>query len=200
MIFVESASRTLNSGWSWNPAMAQKPIPLKQPATAALLAWLIPGLGHYYQGRRGKALLYAVCILGLYFVGLALGGGKIVFWSWTSPIRDPENFRASYICQFFVGLPALPGLIQATLRHLGMDPILWGFLDAPPQEAINALHPRLGKLVEVGWVYTVVAGLLNILAIYDACEGPAHANEDAEAAGLAAATVEPARLKAEAQA
>lgn len=178
--------------------MAQKPVPLKEPVKAAFLAWLLPGLGHYYQGRRGKALLYAACILGLYFVGLALGEGKIVFWRWTSPFRDPENFRASYLCQFFVGLPALPGLIQGTLRHLGMEPILWGVLDAPPQNAINALHPKLGKLVEVGWVYTVVAGLLNILAIYDAYEGPAYGEEDVETD--AAATTDPVRVQAESRA
>ena len=52
----------------------------------------------------------------------------------------------------------------------------------PPQEGINGLYPRLGKLVEVGWVYTVIAGLLNILAIYDAYEGPAYADEPEEPA------------------
>jgi hypothetical protein len=155
-------------------------IPLKNPAKAAFLAWLVPGLGHLYQGRTAKGILYAVCILGLYFVGLALGEGKIVYWRWTNPLNDPENFRASYICQFFVGLPALPGLIQGTLREYHVGPVLWGFLDAPPQNAINALHPRLGKLVEVGWVYTVVAGLLNVLAIYDAYEGPAYGEEEIE--------------------
>ena len=39
---------------------------------------------------------------------------------------------------------------------------------------LNGLHPRLGKLVEIGTIYTTVAGLLNILAIYDAYEGPAY--------------------------
>jgi len=178
--------------------MAQQTIPLKDPAKAAVLAWLVPGLGHYYQGRRGKALLYASCILGLFFLGLALGEGKIVFWRWTSPFRDPDNFRASYLAQFFVGLPALPGLIQGTLRHFGLDPILWGYLDAPPQAALNALHPKLGKLVEVGWVYTVVAGLLNILAIYDAYEGPAYGDEEAIVASPAATDVD--RVNAEARA
>jgi hypothetical protein len=168
--------------------MAQRPpIDLKNRYLAGFLAWLIPGLGHLYQGRRGKALLYATCILGLYFVGLAIGEGKIVYWKWTSPLKDAENFRASYLCQFFVGLPALPGIIQATLRHFELGPILWGFLDAPPEQAINALHPRLGKLVEVGWVYTVVAGLLNVLAIYDALEGPAFDDEEAPAPAAEAA-------------
>ena len=41
-------------------------IDLKDPALAALLAWLIPGLGHWYQGRRAKAVLFFVCIMGLF--------------------------------------------------------------------------------------------------------------------------------------
>lgn len=177
--------------------MATPPLDLKNRNLATFLAWLVPGLGHWYQGRRGKALLYAVCILGLFFTGLILGEGKIVYWEWINPLSDAEKFRASYLCQFFVGLPALPGLIQGTLRHYGHDPILWGWLDNPGRNAINALHPKLGKLVEVGWVYTVVAGLLNILAIYDAREGPAHRDdEDPEESSTAAASTQRERAEA----
>jgi hypothetical protein len=154
-------------------------IPLKNPFQAAFLAWLIPGLGHWYQGRRGKAILYAVCILGLFFVGLYLGDGKNVFWRWTNPFTDSERFRLPYLGQFFVGLPALPALIQATLAHYGAGPILWGYLAEPSMQALSSVHPKFGPLAEVGWVYTVIAGLLNILAVYDALEGPAHADEGA---------------------
>lgn len=150
---------------------------LKNRHLAALLAWLVPGLGHYYQGRRGKAVLYFVCIVGLFVTGQILGDWRNVFWRWTSPTQDAENFRFSYLCQFFVGLPALPALLQATLRHYGMGPILGGFLAEPALNDLNGLHARLGNLVEVGWVYTVVAGLLNVLAIYDALEGPALPDE-----------------------
>jgi hypothetical protein len=165
--------------------MAQPTVDLKNRHLAALLAWLVPGLGHLYQGRRGKAALYATAILGLFVVGLVMGDGKIVYWRWTTPMRDPENFRASYLCQFWVGLAALPGLIQATLQQYDLPTILWGYLAPPSQQAVNALHPKLSKLVEVGWVYTVVAGLLNVLAIYDAFEGPA--DPQAEPAGAPAA-------------
>ena len=165
--------------------MAQTPpIILKDPKTAALLAWLVPGLGHFYQGRTGKAILYAVCILGLYGVGLALGEGHNVYWRWINPLHNAEEFRFSYICQFFVGLPSLPALIQATLQWSGHDPILGGLMAEPPQNVLFGLHARLGKLVEVGSVYTMVAGLLNVLAIYDAYEGPAYADDDESDPGL----------------
>ena len=157
-------------------------VPLHNRKLAALLAWLIPGLGHYYQGRTGKAILYAVCILSLYSLGFAMGEGKIVYWRWVNPMSNPEKFCLYYLGQFFVGLPSLPALIQGTLKYYGMHEILWGFMAEPPQNVINGLHPRLGKLVEIGSMYTAVAGLLNILAIYDAYEGPAYADEENEEA------------------
>ncbi len=176
--------------------MSQSPVPLRSPLKAAFLAWLFPGLGHWYQGRTGKAILYATCILSLYFVGLALGEGKIVYWRWVSPLNNPEKFCLHYVGQFFVGLPALPALIQGTLRYYDLSPILWGFMAEPPQNIINGLQPRLGKLVEIGTTYTTVAGLLNVLAIYDAYEGPAYADLDKEeaAAPAPAAAAAPANL------
>ena len=98
--------------------MAQPTVDLKNRHLAAFLAWLVPGLGHLYQGRRGKAALYATTILGLFFVGLVLGDWKIAYWRWTTPMRDPENFRASYLCQFWVGLAALPDYMGRDLDGL----------------------------------------------------------------------------------
>ncbi|CAN5871902.1 hypothetical protein BH23PLA1_BH23PLA1_25140 [soil metagenome] len=175
-------------------SVASQPIPLKNRALAALLAFLLPGLGHFYQGRIGKGALYGLCILWLYAVGFALGQGYNVYWAWVNPLRDPENFRLYYLGQFWVGLPALPALIQATLIHLGYEPLLHGFMAAPVIDSsmsvaaretlesvandIRGLHDRFGKLVEIGAIYTTVAGLLNILAIYDAYEGPAHVDDE----------------------
>ena len=36
--------------------MSRSTVPLKNPAKAAFLAWLVPGLGHFYQGRTGKGI------------------------------------------------------------------------------------------------------------------------------------------------
>ncbi len=156
--------------------MSQVTIPLKNPYQAAFLAWLVPGLGHFYQGRTAKGWLYAICILSLYYAGFLLGEGKIVYWRWVNPFYNPEKFCLYYLGQFFVGLPALPALIQATFHYLAPDqnPLFWGFMAEPTQNALNALQPKLSKLVEIGTIYTTVAGLLNILAVYDAFEGPAY--------------------------
>lgn len=187
--------------------MAQPSIPLRNPYTAAFLAWLWPGAGHLYQGRTGKGWLYMSCILSLYFFGFWMGEGKIVYWRWVSPFNNPEQFSLYYIGQFFVGLPALPALIQGTIHHFGYDltnlPLMGtigGFMGPPKPDVLNGLHPRLSKLVEVGTIYTTIAGLLNILAIYDALEGPAYADEDAAADAPTPATPDLGALKAEAQA
>ena len=161
--------------------MSEPSVRLRNPGLAAFLGWLVPGLGHFYQGRTGKGILYAVCILGLYFVGLVMGEGKIVYWRWVNPLNNPEKFCLYYLGQFFVGLPSLPALIQSVLKHRGHEMILWGFMAEPDQNVLNALQNRLGKLVEIGSIYTCIAGLLNILAIYDAYEGPAFQDEPAEA-------------------
>ncbi len=83
-------------------------------------------------------------------LGFAMGEGKIVYWRWVNPLNNPEKFCLHYLGQFFVGLPALPALIQGTLRYYDLSPILWGFMAEPRRTCINGLHPRLGKLVEIG--------------------------------------------------
>jgi hypothetical protein len=162
--------------------MNEPTVHLRNSALAAFLAWLVPGLGHFYQRRTGKAILYAVCILGLYTMGMIMGEGKIVYWRWINPWNNPEKFCLYYLGQFFVGLASLPALIQSTLHYYGHDYTLWGLMAEPSQEVLNQMQPRLGKLVEIGQIYTCIAGLLNILAIYDAYEGPAYLDEPEEAA------------------
>jgi hypothetical protein len=153
---------------------------LRNPALAAFLTWLLPGLGHWYQGRRFKALVFGTCIIGIYLAGLWLGRGLVVYWTWVNPLKDSENFRLSFIFQSFVGGFTLPGMIQGFLSWKGVGPILDGWMAAPPQEVVNGLHPRIGRLVEIGTVYTAVAGLLNLLAMMDAYGGPVQFAQPAE--------------------
>ena len=149
-------------------------VPLKNPATAALLAWVWPGAGHLYQGRHAKGILFMVCILGTFFGGLTIGGGRVVYASWIKHDR-----RLPYLCQVGVGLPALPALVQSVrVRVMGKDPLLGGLM-APPRDVnptkhdeLAIWHERYTYLFELGTVYTMIAGLLNVLVIYDAGLGP----------------------------
>lgn len=168
-------------------------IKLKDPAMAGFLAWLIPGLGHFYQGRRAKAALFFLCIMGLFVFGLCLsssnesntngdgtiGYGRAVYFSWKK-----SDKTWGYICQVCVGLPALPALVQANRMSQRKQVWFGGFM-APPrpdlchdhdinkdQPTLHDLHRVLNRRFELGWVFTTIAGLLNVLAIYDACAGP----------------------------
>ncbi len=93
---------------------------LKNPALAAFLSWLIPGLGQMYQGRTFKGVLFFLCILGMFFCGVQMGEGRPVYcyYEINADRMDNQNgasrrFRNyGYISQFLVGLPALPALIQ----------------------------------------------------------------------------------------
>ncbi len=62
-------------------------VDLKNPSLAAGLGWFWPGAGHLYQGRYAKGVLFMVCILSTYLFGLAIGGGRVVYASWTPADR-----------------------------------------------------------------------------------------------------------------
>ena len=149
-------------------------IQLKDPALAAFLAWLIPGAGHLYQGRTAKGLLFMVCILSTFFFGLFCSSGHAVYASWTD-----WDQRLPYLCQVGVGLPALPALVQTYLVRSGKAPLFGGVMAPPATPAeLNEWYRKLNKYFELGTVYTMIAGLLNVLAIYDAWGGPVQPVED----------------------
>ncbi|MES2792556.1 MAG: DUF6677 family protein [Planctomycetota bacterium] len=284
--------------------MPAQRIDLKNPILAAALAWFVPGLGHAYQGRWFKAILYSACIWSTWFCGWALGDGKVVYYN-----MDMKRGRwtAGYAAQVMVGSAALPAMyqtrrasppedrsqielkgplsgafdgalagvsftdgrkgyfrvrgqleiqpseddtfrrsitgrftgtvhivdengagvpegapVEVTVNYLeSLEPeifpsshralkctvkgrisgpkggdisadlrgkvlnvrSLWNRYGAPlDAEGLEAAHGDLGKYFEIALVYTWIAGLLNLLAIWDAFEGPAYGYGDEEPA------------------
>ncbi|MBX3433249.1 MAG: hypothetical protein KF847_08000 [Pirellulales bacterium] len=166
-------------------------IELKQPWLAALLAWLVPGLGHLYQGRTGKGLLFMVCILGAFGYGMYLGDGHVVYAS-----TPGQELRWQYYCQLGAGGVALPALVQRSRVMDRQEPLRLGKGDddqrpwyAPPRKErqrteddsrnvstqpneLSKWAVDLAPAFDVGTVYTMIAGLLNLLVICDAYAGP----------------------------
>lgn len=179
----------VNDDAAASPSEADLKIDLKQPGIAALWAWLWPGAGHIYQGRYAKGILYMVCILGTYFFGLTMGNGHVVYaaFDW------PDNFRWHIVLQAGVGLPAAPAAVQYLRTRNGNDenylPILGdrmappGKVDAEHYDKLAQWHGEGNMFFELGTLYTVVAGLLNILVIYDAYAGPVIARPDNDKRG-----------------
>lgn len=259
--------------------MQHQRLDLRNPILAAVLAFLVPGLGHAYQRRFFKACLYAVCIFGTFLAGMAMGDWQTVYYR-----KDSEHSKVmSYCTQAMVGLPALPALLQskrykdnsatanpsvldgeelnapfAGTLDLGAGPrpvegdlslrqletgvegelryasedggtltvtlsgplhlkqkvypsptrgltcavtsnggkvrdglvgsIPRSFFDycqvplgSPEQpEPLAEVHGRLGKRFDLAAIFTWIAGLLNVLAIWDAFEGPAYGYGDEE--------------------
>lgn len=184
-------------------------VDLRDPHWAALLAWLWPGAGHFYQRRYGKGFLFMVCVLGIFFFGLGLGRGRPVYASFKA-----GDFRWQYICQLGAGAVALPAAVQAYVTHNPDDPnqphdpffvlaeryppdhaknflivddenytgptLKDGFM-APPagpifqneRDTLGMWHYDMQHKYDIATLYCVVAGLLNLLIVYDAFAGPA---------------------------
>lgn len=260
---------------------------------AALLAFLIPGAGHFYQGRRLKAGIFFSGILTLFFGGMVLADWQPVYSQVVYSSRqnsdvqvDPKesaygtHFSLGYAAQVAVGLPALPALLQQSRlsndagvvntltgeiesrfsgvarindRYLpingqiqlspgpvgsgvgsftgmtrdgtkvsldvagpvrmgrqvfgsphrfflmtvvngatidgqsvielqgSIDRSLVNWYQAPrDNQELDRLHNKLSHLFDIGAVFTWIAGLLNVMAIWDAYDGPAYGYGDEE--------------------
>lgn len=187
-------------------------ISLKDPRIAALLGWLWPGAGHFYQRRYLKGFIFMICIVGTFAYGLIIGQGRVVYAS-----NRPNDFRWQFICQSGFGMPCLVAVAQSMKVKNDRDPFfvlcerypadyvdrqgnlrefqripaderadfdgkpIRDGLMAPPKgpvepqhnDVLGMWHSEMRHLYDLGTLFTVVAGILNILAIYDAFAGPA---------------------------
>jgi len=113
--------------------------PQGNPFIAALLAWLIPGAGHFYLGRRARAVLFLILVLAAVIIGVALEG-KL----WRIVPGQPLSVLGTFGCAG-LGLPYL------VLRFLfGYEGNL------------------IGQGYEYGAAFIVTGGLMNLLLVLDA--------------------------------
>lgn len=194
------ADSTSTSNSTNAPETDPPKIDLKDPLWAAILSFILPGAGHFFQGRTGKGIIFFVCVFGLFLYGLVLssgdvGLGRAVYWKWT-----PDDHRFYFFGQACIGAPVFPALIQSSLVQNGKDPLFYGLM-APPissqylvnnhgqlqNENLSAgnleeqnkkynytfhqIRKSLNKNYELGTLFTTVAGLLNLLVAFDAAGG-----------------------------
>jgi hypothetical protein len=84
--------------------------------------------------------------------------------------------RKSFAGQFWIGLAAWPAIWQfmsLPVPDEQQDPFWHNFQRAPTDAELNTLLTASDKTPDLAWIYTVIAGVLNVLVIYDAFAGPA---------------------------
>lgn len=169
-----------------------------------VLSYLVPGLGQIYQGRFGKGLLFMVSLIGLFHLGQSMGDWKNVYiptednLQWDDRFADQRNqFRIQrvtklhrniyqrwhYLGQFWIGIAAWPALWQyfeLPVPTPEASPFWHNFQRQPTETEISNFWVNSNKTPDLGWIYTVIAGVLNILVIYDAYAGPAHRGDPHE--------------------
>lgn len=167
-------------------------IDLRNPWIAGFLAWLWPGAGHLYQRRYGKGLLFMACVLSLFLFGVILDRRVVYAMHPTDQLRAAQRPGGSAFTQITsklatiaplpfwlqvgVGLPAMPAVVQR-MRASKQQPPLWNGFMAPPNTTadLDRWQKEGNQRFDMGVLYTMIAGILNFFAIWDACAGPAPA-------------------------
>ena len=141
------------------------------PLLAGVLAWLIPGAGHVYLGRAVRGVILCLCINALFWTGVAVGGVFTV-----EPVTQRWWFAAQ-MCTGASGLAAwyrqdrvrdrISASIDAPAPRRGRaGGAAWQreFTEAVIQDNLDLNYPS----DTVARAYSGVAGMLNLMAIFDA--------------------------------
>jgi len=132
----------------------------KSPLAALILGWLIPGAGHLYVGRKGKAIAFLLALCATFVIGLVLGSFRNVFF-----LNERGTVGLSTLGQLPLGLIAILTMMKTKISGPSIE-----------------LFPRYS----IGTLFTCVAGLLNILVMFNAFREAKKINEDGkEASGQA---------------
>ncbi len=179
--------------------------PRRLDLLAGVLSYLLPGLGQVLQGRLGKGVLFFVCLHALFFYGLWLGSWRNVWLPEGGRLPDAAlplvgklggpakavYYRLQFLGQFGIGMQAWPAVIQYAAADPAADPedkpkplpVLGLYMQAPTEAELNDLQRDGDKRFDLAWVYTVIAGVLNVLVVCDAAAGPAVRDDDDEPKG-----------------
>lgn len=123
-------------------------MPSKQDSTArvvqaGVLAWLLPGAGHFYLGKRGFAAVFCIAITLPFLFGVAVGGLKKSI--------NPQDNRWLFLAELGIG------------SYTGIGYVISSRLIPDGPQYVSTFPES-----EIAQIYLSVAGLLNVLAILDA--------------------------------
>jgi hypothetical protein len=122
------------------PGAAAPDAPRRNPIAAAALAWLFPGLGHWYLGKRRLAIAFAVIVTVTFLAGLSFEGRL-----YTVESGQPLTILATFAVYG-------AGILNIAARLL---------TDSPGGTILSPTY-------EYGCAYLLTGGLMNLLLVLDA--------------------------------
>lgn len=111
----------------------------KRSVVAMVLAYLIPGAGHYYLGYRGRAAVFFAIIVILFAIGLSIDGGL-----YTLATANRALLR-----------------LLAAIGSLGAGILYFVAASLGPHGDVTSMT------YEYGTTFTLTAGLMNLLLVLD---------------------------------
>jgi len=148
------------------------------------LAWLVPGLGHIVIGERVRGAIFLVTIHLLFALGLLFGGMRSIkpaeqpIWTYTQYLNGWPMLVANHFWEGFARdyLPPANGGKSAAEQEFDKAAPPRPDITGEPKDRIKytqefiekypafAFHP---KVHDMGAVYCGIAGMLNLLVMFD---------------------------------
>jgi hypothetical protein len=111
----------------------------KQSIVAMVLAYLVPGAGHFYLGHRGRAFSFFAIVIFLFIIGLSIDGNLYTF-------RESGAAILKVLATFGSMGAGLPYFIAKAMGDHG--------------DVTSITY-------EYGTTFTLTAGLMNLLLVLD---------------------------------
>lgn len=142
--------------------------------TAFLLGLVLPGLGHWSMGEKGRAARILVGFMVLWFGGLLIGGPMSVTFQ-TPAFANPgavEGTRLWFLPQAGAGpIAFVTAVVGERLMPMGEGDLVEVNLPDGSTGTISR-HTPLGHAADFGTLFCALAGLMNVAVALDAGRRP----------------------------
>lgn len=147
-------------------------VPFRWPAF--LLGLVLPGLGHWSIGEKGRAARILAGFMVLWFGGLLIGGPMSVTFK-TPGYANPgavEGRRLWFLPQAGAGpIAFVTGVVGQRLVPRGEDDVIAVTLPDRSTGVISK-HTPIGHAADFGTLFCALAGLMNVAVALDAGRRP----------------------------
>ena len=103
LIMITNKMTTENTQPQENTAVSKLPLPV-----IGIIAWLVPGAGHWFSGKKDRAIAIFCGIMFLFVIGIIVGGTALI---------NPSQAKIWYFAQVFSGIPALIMTSKANMGY-----------------------------------------------------------------------------------